>query len=314
MEVLDDRRDDDGEVDGFAPGFRALGARVVEKIDHHDVHPRRHGSGAPDRFGRQGRVLQPGIVLGELEKAGERREGVAKIVADLAGEVEQLLVGTSKLLGGASEFEHVDDPIRERVEGAALVLLQLPRLVVEHAERADRDARRGDHRARRVQAHSSDLTGHERVVREAGILSGIHDLHVPRLVQDHGAHRVLAGADLRLEPHRGDLVLEAVVDDVDHCAGDAADHRGELRDAREVRMRDLPDDPVLRDRISSRDGAVDAHAVPHVPPRHCFGEPSGLDAGGVERVARGPPTLRRGPTGRARWRTLPLARSCQSSR
>ena len=172
-------------------------------------------------------------------------------MADLAGELGELLVGASQLAGGATQLEDVDHLTREHVEPVRCLAAQLPGRVVEDAQGADHDPVGGDQRARRVEAHLGDLTRDERVAGEPGVLPGVEHLHPSRLAENGRAHGVLALADTGSEADGRDLVLLPVVDDVDDGGRHVADDGGQLDQSLQVRLGRFAKDVVLRDGLTT---------------------------------------------------------------
>jgi hypothetical protein len=174
-------------------------------------------------------------------------------VADAAGELFELVVRGLQLTGDAAQLEHVDDLVGEDVEGRRVLGGELADLFVEDAERADGDAGGRDERARRVEAHVADDARHERIGGEPVVEAGIRHDHASGLLEHDRAHRVLPRADGGGEAHRGDLMLEAVVDDVDHGRRHAADGRGQLHETLQVCFGRVVEQLVVSDRLAARD-------------------------------------------------------------
>jgi hypothetical protein len=170
-------------------------------------------------------------------------------VADAPGEVGELTVGARELESQATQLEDLDRLAGEQIERSALLVGEGARLLREDAQRADRDALGRDERARRVEADLRELAGDERIRGEPLVDAGIVDEHVTRVLQDDGAHRILARADVRDDAVRRHLMLMRVVDDVDDGSRDPAQCRGQAREAFEVRLGGFADDPIARDRV-----------------------------------------------------------------
>jgi hypothetical protein len=153
-------------------------------------------------------------------------------VADAPGEVGELTVGARELESQATQLEDLDRLAGEQIERRALLVGEGARLLREDAQRADRDALGRDERARRVEADLRELAGDERIRGEPLVDAGIVDEHVTRILQDDGAHRILARADVRDDAVRRHLMLMRVVDDVDDGSRDPAQCRGQAREAR----------------------------------------------------------------------------------
>ena len=165
---------------------------------------------------------------------GERR---AQVVADLPGELGQVLVRATKVLLGTrqlveglleglaaeAQLEHVHDLRRHHVEGSLLDGAELARDEVEHAETTERHAVGRDDRGGRVEPHRADLAVHERIVLESLVDAGVGDHDGVGVVHHGRAHRVLARADQRLESGRDDRVLRGAADHVDDRVRHLAD-------------------------------------------------------------------------------------------
>ena len=93
----------------------------------------------------------------------------------------------SQLPAAQLELEHVHDPAGQGRDHPGLVDVEVPRLLVEDAQRADRDAVGAGQRVRGVEPHVAEVAGHERVGAEARVLAGVvrHDRAPPSITAVH---------------------------------------------------------------------------------------------------------------------------------
>ena len=190
-------------------------------------------------------------------------ERVAQVVADLAGEGRQLLVGALQLGAGqlqldtvASssrvrrlELEQVDDPVGQRDQRPAPGRRSACAwLVVEDAQRADDDALRRHQLVGGVEAHVADHAGHERVVAEPLVEARVGDDDRAPLVQHGVAHRVLARADRGVEAEAATWCCSVSVIRLIVAIGTRATSRGHLDQRQQVPPRGgVVQDPVALD-------------------------------------------------------------------
>ena len=246
-QVVADLRHHRREVDVGAPQLAAH-LPVGQQLLDQPPHPVRAAERPVDHPRRVAVPAHDVALLQQTEGHAHRRQRVAQVVGRVGGEAAQLLVGATQLVaraaqlverplelpGPQAELEHVDDAVREHPQRPALPLVEHPRLVVEDAERADRDTLRRDEVVGGVEPDVADHPGHEGVVREARVEAGVRDDHRLRLVQHRGAHGVLAGAHRRVEADGGDLHLLGRRDQVDHGPGYVADLRRERHQGLQV--------------------------------------------------------------------------------
>ena len=94
---------------------------------------------------------------------------------------------------------------------------------------------RGHERTGCVEADASDVAGDEGVGAEPRVLPGVWDDDRGALRKHRDAQGVVAVAYRGFHPHRRDLMLEPIVDDVDHGGWDPAEQGGQAHKPLEVR-------------------------------------------------------------------------------
>ena len=196
-QVLQHLADHEVEVHlGDLEGAAELG--VVEDVVDQVGHPGGALDGAVQQAGRLGAELAVlELLADQRQREGQRGERGLEVVADLAGEERQPLVGALELgldawisirltralelglhgldlheaegqLAGAQQLEDVDDPSASVASPASCVGVQLARLSSKTQRVPNGDARLGHQRVRDVEAHVPELAGHERVVARTG--------------------------------------------------------------------------------------------------------------------------------------------------
>ena len=245
-----------------SPGRLAL-LRELQQVVDQVGHP-------VDATARAGQGVElVGLLDVELERLERQRDGrqrVLQVVADLAGELGEALVGgaeagvgRAEASRGELELEDVHHPVGELGQASCRLGRHLVGPVVEDAQRADGDAGGRRERVGAVVLHVGELAGRPRVVGEAHVVAGVLEHDRLAALHHEPAHRVVDRRVRAVEPGRRDLVLRVGAQQVDSGEGYAGDLGGELHEGVELTARRPVEDVVRRDR------AVACLCLPHNP-------------------------------------------------